>query len=217
MKCPELNFPGRKKLSAGFCPLALLGILAVQITAASAVLAEDPIPAPYPPERYEPIWKKSPFTLSSAAPEATGTFADNIALVGIFKSEGEVYAAILDKTTQKRELVSSKANDKGIRVLQTESSNERDKVSVILEKNGEKATLRYDMTFLQASAAKAPANQPAVTAPNTPPVPGGPPPATRPPRRRLISSNPNGQASPGSPQPIPIPAPKNNQPVPARP
>lgn len=201
-----MNFPKKKTFPPCLGKLMFLSVLTVPIIGTFQALAEDPVPASYPVERYEPIWKKSPFTLSSATPEASGTFTDNIALVGIFKNRGEIYAAILDKTTQKRELISSKPNEKGIRVCQVDSSDERSKVSVILEKNGEKATLHYDINFLQANAAKNQPAQPQVPSPNVAPVAGGGQPANRPPRRRIIPSNPNGQAaqaSPGAPQPLP--------------
>lgn len=174
--------------------------------------AEDELPQPYPDSRYESIWKKSPFTLPSAVAETNASFVDNLALAGIVRIEGENYAAIIDKTTKKRELISSTPNDQGLKLIKTEPSDDLAKVSVVLQKNGEQGTLQYDMSFLQASLAKTPENQPPTPASAPPPRAiqnqGGPPPAIRAPRRRVISPATAGQPgtvpiSPGAVSPAP--------------
>jgi hypothetical protein len=61
--------------------------LMVNLSPLAAFAQENIIPSAYPVEGYEPLWKKSPFSLSSAAvPEAPpARFTDTLVLMGILK------------------------------------------------------------------------------------------------------------------------------------
>jgi hypothetical protein len=135
---------------------------------------EQVIPQGYPVERYEPLWKKSPFSLSSAnaVVAAPAGFADSLALTGVMKIGGEVYVSVVDKVTRERQMLSTKAEGQAILVEKLDlADNDPSKVAVTLKKGEEISLLRYDMDFLKQMAA--------VSAPATPvPVPmqAAPPP-----------------------------------------
>lgn len=187
----------------------LCGFLA--LSPCSAQTEGEAIPQPYPAGRYEPIWKKSPFTLSSAAPEAVAGFAENLALAGVVKINGESYVAVINKATQKRELISSKPNPQGIFLAKLESGGEMDKVAVTLQKGDEISVMRYDTAFLKASTPKqaGPGQNPgAGTPPSVAGQPGSatssnqtPPPPPRVRHSRMIPSQPAAPSATGAPKP----------------
>jgi hypothetical protein len=144
----------------------------------------------YSPDRYQALWKKSPFTLSSITEEVQGGFAQNLALAGILKIGKRQYVSVYDKETKKRLFLSSEAEEEGILVEKIEFANDLDKVTVTLKKGAEISTLRYDQEFL-----KQPLTENAVVSPMPPPmaVPFQPsanqPPTAnrvRPPRRIIV-------------------------------
>jgi hypothetical protein len=186
----------------------LCGFLA--LSPCSAQTEGEAIPQPYPTDRYEPIWKKSPFTLSSTAPEAVAGFAENLALAGVVKINGESYVAVINKATQKRELISSKPNPQGIFLAKLESGEEMDKVAVTLQKGDEISVMRYDTAFLKAFAPKpaGPGQNPgtgaspatagqnsSTTSPNQ-----VPPPSPRVRHSRMIPSQPAAPSATGAPK-----------------
>jgi hypothetical protein len=136
-----------RKLSAITCLLLLAG---------SGHADEQVIPQGYPVERYEPLWKKSPFSLASANAVAAvpAGFADSLALTGVMKIGGEVYVSVVDKVTKERQMLSAKAEGQAILVEKLElADNDPGKVAVTLRKGGEISLLRYDMDFLKQMAA----------------------------------------------------------------
>ena len=125
---------------------------------------EDAVPQPYPVQRYEPIWKKSPFTLSSAADaEAAGAFGDKLKLTGVLKIGEQPYVSLFDSESGKRFLVSSQTDSQGIKLESLQGGDDLGKVLVVLTRNGETVKLRYDMDYLKQASAQA-----AGPAPQTP-------------------------------------------------
>lgn len=223
MKSPApWHFGGARRIPSA----CLCGILASFPCFTQA--EDEAIPRPYPPERYESIWKKSPFTLSSAAPETVAGFAENLMLVGVVKIGGESYVAVLNKATQKRELISRKPNPQGIFLARLESGDEMDKVAATLQKGTETSVMRYDTAFLKSFAAKPapgeanPGGAPAAGAsPSPQPGPGAaanqatpPPPRVR--HSRMIPSqstaSPNRGTSTPSNAPKQSPGPTSSKP-----
>jgi hypothetical protein len=180
-------------------------IASLLLSTAIAYAQEEVIPSAYPVERYEPLWKKSPFALSSAAvPEAPPAgFADSLALTGILKIGDEVLVAVVDKVTKERQMLSTKAEGRTVWVEKLElSDDDTGKVAVTLKKGAENAVLRYDMDYLKqmaavstpppASSVSAPAAAPVVNHSGGPPRVAPPPPSGRPlvQRRIIIPSQP---------------------------
>lgn len=149
---------------------------------------EAVIPQGYSLDRYEPLWKKSPFTLSSVSEEVQSGFAQNLTLTGILKIGERNYVSVLDKETKQRFFLSSEPGEQGIQVEKLEVGNELKDVMVTLKKGAEVSTLGYDMAFLkQAQAEAAPPMPPVpVATPNRQKVGQPPRPTTKAPVRRII-------------------------------
>ena len=172
---------------------------------------ENDIPQAYPVERYEPVWKKSPFTLSSAADAVVaGGSSDRLKLTGVLKIGEQPYVSLYDSESKERFLVTSETNSRGIRLESVQTSDDLSKVTVALTLNGEPVKLHYDMEYLKQTAVQAAGAAPPVPAPvaanpgavvirpsNATPTPSGtsqPPPTMRPPihRRIIIPSQSTG-------------------------
>lgn len=141
----------------------------------------DVVPKACPPERYESLWKHSPFTLSSVEDAAPAGMASHLALVGAAKVGAIPYAIILDKQSQERSLVSLKPNDKGMSLTSLQIDSDFGKTMATLQLGGETAVLHFDATA-------------SVPPPNNPNQPNVPNPAVQP----YQPANPNQ-----SPQPNP--------------
>jgi hypothetical protein len=195
--------------------LMLLG--AAPLAAAAAQFSE---PKAYPISRYEAGWLKNPFTLKTApVAVAKESFAKDLALAG-WRQAGDDNIVILvnTKTREYSRLKNQEAGADGIKVAAAHLEDRRSDTYVELEKNGEKAVVRFDEGFQRQMAAqgagpKAGANpQLALRQPNAPgqgsaagmvPGPGGQP-------QRVTAPNINPNAAPGSgvvPTPVPIAAP----------
>ncbi len=156
--------------------------------------AEDAvIPRGYSPDRYEPLWKKSPFTLSSVAEEVQGGFARNLALTGILKIGQKNYVSVFDKESKQRFFLSSEPGAEGIQVEKLETGNELKDVVVTLKKGGEVSTLGYDMSFLKQTHSQAAPQMPVmpVVAPNRIQLGHPPRPLKSSPVRRIIIPSPS--------------------------
>ncbi|MDR2463097.1 MAG: hypothetical protein LBD30_04880 [Verrucomicrobiales bacterium] len=170
----------------------MIGLLPLTVSA-----QEEVIPSAYPVERYEPLWKKSPFALSSAAvmEAPPAGFADSLALTGVLKIGDEVLVAVMDKVTKERQMLSAKAGEQSVWVEKLEFSDEApSKVAVTLKKGADSAVLRYDMDYLKQVAAMPapPAASITKSNANAAAIPIVPRPANRPPiqRRIIIPSQP---------------------------
>jgi hypothetical protein len=154
---------------------------------------DDLIPQGFPPERYEPLWKKSPFSLSSVAQDVPGGFAEKFILTGILKIGDTPYADVLNKETKERMFLSAQPNPQDIRIEKLESGTDLSQVVVTLRKGNEVGVLRYDQEYLKQTLNQAappmPAN-PAPMAPRPAVNPQQPPPAirTKPVRRIIVPS-----------------------------
>lgn len=160
-------------MTASHAIALLSAALLAQAAAPSArtVAQEAVIPEDYPTERYQPIWEKSPFTLSSAAEEPTAGFASNLVLVGIGAIDDSFYARLLDRTSQQRWSVEQGTPYNGIELVSVDTHENPEQASVRLKKGAEEAVVRYDPAMLTAAAAPtAPVGIPKPPRPN--PNPG---------------------------------------------
>jgi len=209
---PDLLSPGQANRNLAFLVLGLSFLLP------GMSRAENVVPKTYSENRYELIWKKSPFSLPSVAEENPDGFAANLTLAGITKFNDQYVAIVLDKSTQKRSMVTAKPNSDGLALVEAQTSKDLKEVSVVVQKNGESATLKYDLAFFQAATPAVAANPNPGQAPNSIPSPG-----TRPPmgtsssptpnrifKRRIIPANQNANGQTGTaPRPTGSPQPAN--------
>ena len=170
--------------------------------------AEEAIPKPYPVERYEAIWKHSPFTLSSA-PEATAAPGENekLILLGILRIGNQAYAEVVDKETQKRFMVSEEASIQNgdLHLVRLDAETNPDDPVATLERGGRTFQLHYDATYLKQKASTPfPTAMPSNVS-NIPSPTSAPPAAAQPPVvRRVVIPAPQGANHP-APPPNPSP------------
>jgi len=110
------------------------------------------IPQGYEVARYDPIWKKSPFTLSSITQAVDAGFASKLTLLGILKIGQESFVSVMNNETKQRMFLSAKPNAENIQVERVETGTELKQVIVTLKKGSEVSTLSYEPTILNSSA-----------------------------------------------------------------
>jgi len=160
--------------------LLALTLFALPVLTASA--GEATIPQGHPVERYERIWKKSPFTVASVlneTPADTSTFTDNLTLVGLVTIGGKPLATVVANDSQETTLVDADTpNAAGLQVVSYINDLDSSKVQVVLKKGDSTGTLRFNISETPA------APQPVANVnPNSVPPPGNPP--------RIINRRPN--------------------------
>ncbi|HEX8371360.1 MAG TPA: hypothetical protein VF585_01150 [Chthoniobacterales bacterium] len=176
-------------------------VTAIFLSVACLHAAEPVLPAGHPPERYERIWKKSPFTVASVlAPEPvdTSTFADTLTLVGLVTIGGKPLVTVVANDSQETQLIEAdKPNAEGIQVASFINDLDPAKVEVVLRKGENTGTLRFAINQAGTSQPPMPNTvpQPRVIQPRT----GTPPSIPAPTQPRVIP----GTAGPVMPAPGP--------------
>ena len=97
--------------------------------------------------RFDALAKKSPFTLASATADAA--FAKDLVLGGYFRTDGEDFVIVADKTTHDRWLVGRKPSSAQGMVLQDllkDPSGDLSMLQAKIKKGTEMATLKYEPT-----------------------------------------------------------------------
>ncbi len=115
-------------------------------------------PEGFPVERYEIIWKRSPFTLSSISGEVGDV--SNFALIGYLKIGSMDYITVVNKQSHETFLLSPEPNSQGMRLISVEQNSDPLKVTARVSMNGDIEEIRYD-----ASALSAPLNGGSATPP----------------------------------------------------
>jgi hypothetical protein len=148
------------------------------------------VPEAYPVERYQPLWQKSPFSLSTATEAGTvAGFAEDLVLSGVSEMGGKSYVWVLDTKTQKRRMLSSTPDAEGFALESLTSDADMSKVSAVIRKGEESAPVKYKLEIFQQAMPAAPA-----VAAQVPPPPTAAPNRPRPPktvtRRIIVPSKP---------------------------
>jgi hypothetical protein len=171
-------------------------------------------PAPLTAERYEPLWKRSPFTLPTADTNAAAEAPAKLALLGITRLGDDTFISILNKDTQQSVFLSSR--EPGPYTIEAVNMAERiSDSSVTLRQGTETIVVKPDSALMALPSQGVPAPAPVAVnqavlpgqggIPGQPPVPpalplpgaapgiqegaapgGTPPPATSRVRRRVI-------------------------------
>jgi hypothetical protein len=130
-----------------------------------------PLPTPFPEARYREMKSRSPFAVATAtaveAPAATPGFAAQLYVDGLAEAGGVDYVAIKSRDSAKPETLFvevGRSTQDGIKVEKVQWSDEAGKSTVLVSKEGEKATLEFDEQTVKTSAIAA--------GPGEPPVPG---------------------------------------------
>ena len=115
--------------------------------AAISQAAEPIVPQSFPTERYERIWKKSPFTVASVlAPEAVDntSFADSLSLVGLLTIGGKPLVTVVSNDSQETQLIEAdQPNAAGLQVVSFVNNLDPTKVEVVLKKGDATGTLHF--------------------------------------------------------------------------
>ena len=106
------------------------------------------IPEGYAVERYSALWEHSPFSLATVQPQAQPSFAQNLALVGIARIEGEDMVTLLNRVSQERFTVGTEPNADGIAVVSVDTDSDPLKTRVSIRKGSEVATVSFDKGLL---------------------------------------------------------------------
>jgi hypothetical protein len=164
---------------------------------------DDLVPPPFPLERYEALWKRSPFQLESVAPpvESAG-LAQRYALTGLAEVGGEPIAFLMERTTQQRMMIKKDdAGQAGLTLVQVDVATDKYSNSTATIRQGaEVGVVKFD-------AGPPAMSVPAMPVPGAPPIQPGNPSAQVPamPVQGQVPGVP-GQGA-GVPQPaIPVPA-----------
>jgi hypothetical protein len=156
-----------------FLPAPFRWIPPLFLVVVSGVAADSSafLPKPMDPARYESIWKKSPFTLSSAPADdltSNAGFIEQLALVGVTRRGDSSFVAVLNKTSGERFLVDANAEGNSLGLVLVSISTEQDPNSVVvtLKKGSETGTLKFDPSLFVSANVPPPA--PNTAAPNVP-------------------------------------------------
>jgi hypothetical protein len=139
--------------------LVTLGGLCLQLQAGERFLP----PSAHPVERYEPGWKKNPFTLKTAPlPVEVQSFAKDLAIGSMYQVGNETTVVVVNTKTRERTILrNGDSAGNGMRVKLASIKDTRKESSAIVELGGQEATLRYDTSYLkQIAAARTTAGRP---------------------------------------------------------
>lgn len=183
-------------------------VLFALVTGYALAQTGDPWTKPREISAFQFLLDRSPFSLPTA--EESSPLADRFALTGAVALDGEPLVFLLDKTNQTRQMVSKKANQQNIQLVEYLPDPDPRHMRATIRVNGELATIAYAEAAGQAPQPAGPqpngmpqkpasvvVSAPAVpnAAPGSPAIqqPDGTSPAHRIIRRRIIS----GQPAPG--------------------
>lgn len=147
------------------------------------------VPEGFAATRYESLWKRSPFTLSSIADEQgapTSAIAERYSLGGAYTVGTDDYIFVINRANpMERFLVSKEVNAQGI-ILQSIAYNREspDKTTAIIKQGEESGPIGFDPALLKAATVNPNPGMPGN-------VPGQPP-------RTMPTYNP--PSNPGQPQ-----------------
>ncbi len=161
------------------------------------------IPAGTAVERYQPIWKRSPFTLAST-PDAQASA--EWSLGGLAENGQDPLVFLVNKQSQERMTVTGQPNEKGFSVESIDYQSDLLQSSVKIKTSGDTLTVRFDPSVVVAQATQpTPANG-ATANVATPQPPGTPLPGAVPsndPHRRIMPRIIIPNPLPGNPPPTP--------------
>lgn len=125
------------------------------LIAVAGWLQADNIPQGYEADRYEALWKRSPFTLSSIADDANAAptgLAERFSLGGLFTIANKDYIFVIDKTKPTEHLlVSSEPNDMGLSLESVHYDAALENTTAKIKMGEETGVIRFDPTALAAA------------------------------------------------------------------
>ncbi len=116
--------------------------------------AEEP---PFQPqqaqlERYEMIWKRSPFVVETKIVEESAGLAQRFALTGVAVIDGAPVAFLLDRSSLSRMILAPGRTSGGIELVSVDQQSNARNSSAVIRLGAEQASLRFDSETLTVSA-----------------------------------------------------------------
>lgn len=184
---------------------------------APALLADDVggetfAPPTYDIQRYEHIWKRSPFIVESVAVADSPGLAAKYSLMGVATVGNKSVAFLLDKNsadpnqsriTLTQDHPSQEQLSKGLQLVSVNLSNNPSVNSAVIRQGSDQATLTIDASVLNTLTGGGSAAGAETQRPGGLPIPGipGRPFIPPPPQPSAVAPPPPSSASPNPPQP----------------
>ena len=190
--------------SAGVCAAVVLILIASILPSPAA----SNVPEGYPATRYESLWKRSPFTLSSITEEQgpTSAFSERYSLGGAYTVGKKDYVIVVNRTNpQERLTVSAEPNEQGLTLLSVSYDNDAPmKTTAVIKQGEETGPIAFDEALIKSTAtaaANAAVAMPPPQVPRPPTYTPGPPgaPTRRIVRPRIIAPPPGTTSTPTRP------------------
>jgi hypothetical protein len=122
-------------------------------------------PSGYSAQRYEALWKRSPFTLSSISDDA-GTKTSNFALAGYLKIGDSEFVTVINKQSHQTSFVSREPNAQGLKLVSVSTNADPLKVTAQICKADITEMVGYDPAILSAPVKTGPPAQVAAATTN---------------------------------------------------
>ncbi len=190
--------------SAGVCGLVATAWILLTLPSSAA----GNLPEGYPATRYESLWKRSPFTLSSITEDQgpTSAFSERYSLGAAYTVGKKDYVIVVNRSNpQERLTVSAEPNEQGLTLLSISYDNAAPmKTTAVIKQGEETGPISFDESLIKSTAtaaANAAIPMPPPQAPRqptyTPGTPGAP--TRRIVRPRIIAPPPGTTSTPTRP------------------
>ena len=158
----------------------------------SALGEETFNPQPLELQRYEHIWKQSPFVVETPVVQKSDGLEQRFVLTGMASMNSVPVIFLLDRQSLSRIMVVSggKDNPQDIQLVSLQTNPDPRLASATIRKGSEQGTVRYDPAALQVAAASPPAK------PGTPAEPASSPP--------VPAASPVAGSTPAPAAPVPV-------------
>jgi len=143
---------------------ALLLAIVIGVTPALRAADEPFPPAPIPPDRYEPILKRSPFVLPTREEETRveTNWASDFQIVSILKSGEDLVVLAKKVSTGERIPIRTQENAMGIRLLKLQMSPDPREVTALIATGDSEGTIGYDPALLSSLPSPSATDNPAL-------------------------------------------------------
>lgn len=120
----------------------------------SVLAADEPPfqPQQAPLERYEMIWKRSPFVVETKVVEESAGLAQRFALTGVAVIDGAPVAFLLDRSSLSRMILAPGRPAGEIELVSVDQQSNARNSSAVIRLGAEQASLRFDSESLNVTA-----------------------------------------------------------------
>lgn len=135
-----------------------------------ACFAADWSPTPGDPERYEQIWKSSPFVAATAVTPQAESLAQRYTITGFARLGEREVVFIFDRKALSRFTISKDLPQNGVELISVKEGDSLKALNAKIRVGSEVAVIAYDASAPQVTAKNASVNSPAVPSPASSPT-----------------------------------------------